>query len=52
MGDSVRFDGVHDALIITVNASLIWLEHDVHNDEGKCRCGENKAGEQQFYEMG
>lgn len=50
MSDGVWFDGVHDALIITVNPSLIWLEHDVHNDEGKCSCSEKQTTEE-FYEM-
>lgn len=51
VGDSVRFDGQHDALIITVNSSFIWLEHNVHNDEGKCSCGDDKGEKQQFHEM-
>lgn len=33
VGDGVWFDGVLDALIVTVNASLIWLVHDGHDDE-------------------
>lgn len=42
VGDGVWFYGVHDALVVAVNPSFIWLEHDGHNDEGQCRCGENK----------
>lgn len=37
MSDGVWFDGVLDALIVTVYPSFVWLEHDVHNDGGKCR---------------
>lgn len=38
-GDGVGFEGVHDALIVAVNTSLIWLEYNVCYDGGKCRCG-------------
>lgn len=38
MGDGVRFDGVSDALVVAVNASLVGPVHDVHDDEGKRRC--------------
>lgn len=40
MGDGVRLEGIHDALIVTVHTPLIWLVHNGHNDEGQRRCGE------------
>lgn len=51
MSDGVWFDGVLDALIVTVDASFIWLEQDVHNDKRKCSCSKNKPEEQQFHEI-
>lgn len=36
VGDGVLFQRVHDALVVTVNPSLIWLEHNGHNDGGQC----------------
>lgn len=41
--DGVWFYGIHDALIVTVNPSLVWLVHDVHNDEGQCSFKEKKG---------
>lgn len=38
MGDGVRLEGVFDALVVTVDASLIGPVHDVHDDEGERRC--------------
>lgn len=43
MGNGVWFERVHDALIVTVNSSLIWPEQDGHDDEGQCRYGKNKS---------
>lgn len=40
-GDGFGFEGVHDALIVAVNTSLIRLEYNVRYDGGKCRCGGN-----------
>lgn len=54
MSDGVRFEGVHDALIVAVNTSLIRLKQNVHYDGGKCRCGGNthtQTGDQQMHEM-
>lgn len=48
MSDGVRFDGVLDALIVTVDPSFIWLEHDVHNNGGKCRCSGKKQKQKDF----
>lgn len=45
VGNGVWLQGVHDALIVTVNPPLIWLEHNGHDDEGQCRCSQNKAEE-------
>lgn len=51
MSDGVWFDGVLDALIVTVDASFIWLEQDVHNDKRKGSCSKNKPEQQQFHEI-
>lgn len=38
VGDGVGFEGVFDALVVAVDASLIGPVHDVHDDEGERRC--------------
>lgn len=38
VGDGVRFEGVFDALVVTVDAALIGPVHDVHDEEGERRC--------------
>lgn len=42
MGDGVWLQGIHDALVVTVNPSLIRFEHDGHNDEGQSRCSQRR----------
>lgn len=37
VGDCVGSERVHDALIVAVNAPVVWLGHNGHDDEGQCR---------------